>query len=120
MTEIALGINKKKLKPYNVMLLCSSSSEKRLLEQYFRIAEFNILEVDDKILNYTFSAEKETITKEKQENISNSKTDDDEIEEDEFSEEEMELNKILLSFDKTEILLPRFLIKLLMLRLGIG
>lgn len=105
MTEIALGINKKKLKPYNVMLLCSSSSEKRLLEQYFRIAEFNILEVDDKILNYTFSAEKETITKEKQENISNSKTDDDEIEEDEFSEEEMELNKILLSFDKTEILL---------------
>jgi CheY-like chemotaxis protein len=108
MTEIALGINKKKLKPYNVMLLCSSSSEKRLLEQYFRIAEFNILEVDDKILNYTFSAEKETITKEKQENISNSKTDDDEIEEDEFSEEEMELNKILLSFDKTEILLINY------------
>ena len=52
MTEIALGINRKKQKPYNVMILCYSALEKRHLEQYFRIAEFKVIDADEKLISF--------------------------------------------------------------------
>ena len=50
MKEIALGVNRKNLKPYNTMILCSSGSERRLLEQYLRIAGFKITGAEEKII----------------------------------------------------------------------
>jgi len=105
MTEIALGINRKKQKPYNVMILCYSALEKRHLEQYFRIAEFKVIDADEKLISFFEGnvADKPKPAKEKAE--TEIETDETEIEEDEFSEEEIKINEILLSFEKIDILL---------------
>ena len=105
MTEIALGINRKKQKPYNTMILCHSALERRLLEQYFRIAEFKVIDADEKLISFFEGnvADKPKPAKEKAE--TEIETDETEIEEDEFSEEEIKINEILLSFEKIDILL---------------
>lgn len=95
MKEIALGVNRKNLKPYNTMILCSSGSERRLLEQYLRIAGFKITGAEEKLISYFEEKVVDIPVKEKSES---------EVEEDEFSEEEMNLNEILLGFDKIDIL----------------
>ena len=105
MTEIALGINRKKQKPYNVMILCYSALEKRHLEQYFRIAEFKVIDSDEKLISF-FEGNVADKPKPAKENAETEiETDETEIEEDEFSEEEIKINEILLSFEKIDILL---------------
>lgn len=63
--EIALGINIQKMQPYNFLALLSSTTERKLLEQFLKAVEFNptLIEADtfkylvDKILGKTVQDE---------------------------------------------------------------
>lgn len=50
--ELPLGINIHKMIPYNVIIVDDSISERKLLRQYFKSAEFNILELGDELVSY--------------------------------------------------------------------
>lgn len=100
--EIPLGINRRKMKPFNVLVCIDSISEKNLLQQQLKSVEFNTLTVDDEVISYLLDG---INGKEESSAISLNRAEEEFDEEfGEKFDEEMKISRILGELSQADIL----------------
>lgn len=101
--EVPLGINLKTKHPYKAMVIVDSISEKKLLEQHMRSANFKVEEPQTELVTYFHQEVEESTPAPTNEKVNNKTEEDLDIDDKEI-EEQIKMGKVFSAISSVDIL----------------